>query len=146
MQTSSLTMLLDYLCNIYLVAFTMCLIGSILREVFDSVKNTDSIRIKKVLVSTIFSSFLVSAFSEWIKDYIRYEGYIFACLMTGMWGYYLFTTASNIKVVMAFVKNLLKHVTTPLGESVKDTIDDLEKTNKKRTRKTTAAKKDTDGE
>lgn len=143
MQLTSITELLDYICNTFLVSFIMCLIGSLMRELMSSINDVNNIRLKRVGVSTVFSSFLMSAASTWIKSKVPFAGYIFCCLMAGLWGYQLILVATNIKIMMVFVKNILKNISTPLGEAAKETVNEIEKTKDNNDKPTTTKSKKT---
>lgn len=141
-DTNIMGQLLNYIYNNYAIAFIMCLLGSFIKDAIDGLNNSNTLNIKKIFVSTIFSSFLAGAASDWIKLKISFGGYLFICLIIGMWGFWILKCASNSSIMYIFFKKLFKNLSGPLAKSISDAANEIDNVEKKNKDETTHNKED----
>jgi hypothetical protein len=122
MHSIDLTELLNYL-MMYLIIFFICLIGSLVRDIFDSITNLNHINIKKILISVVFTSVILEAVLKYLN--LSIELYVCVCFFSGMWSFKILELAMDITVVKMLLKNILKNSKNTIGESIADTIEEL---------------------
>ena len=141
-QNMDFNVLLDFLYNNFAVTFLMCMIGAFIRESMGTVNgsNTDRLSIKKIIASTIFSTFVMCACANYLK--ISFSIYAAICVFVGMWGYTLvrlaltgkFVKQAISKAAKIFPNALLKVASSIVEEDNKDAKDE-DSSNDKRSKK-----------
>ena len=78
MDVITLSILLEFLYNKFMVTFILCFIGSIAREAFNAIKMS-RMNIKKLLASTIVASFIICAVLDYVE--IPFSIYTVICIV-----------------------------------------------------------------
>lgn len=75
----------------YLFIMIFCLIGSIVKDTYDTLigKNTN-VNITRILISTLVSSILLFSMSDYLITKISWKVFILPCFIGGMVGFELF--------------------------------------------------------
>lgn len=120
--------LLNYLYNDFAVTFVICLCGAIIKDTMDTYKNINKINIKRVIFSTIFVTILLCAIRVLID--VKFNIYIFICVVAGMWGYIVLDAFSNAKFMLIFLKKIAKGSNSTLGNTISDVLEETEKEEK----------------
>lgn len=134
MDTVSVTILLEYLYNKYLVTFMLCLMGSFMKETMLLSKKYKKINLRKIMLSGFFSSLIVCALTDYVS--MTFAVYSVVCVLFGMWGYQLLLLFLNTNFIKKLVSIFLKNISGPLSkyasdldESIKDIDIDENKNN-----------------
>lgn len=138
MNDITVDILLEFLYNHFAVTFIFCLIGSLIRETTRSTtsKNKESkmLDIKRIVTSTVFSTFLMCACAEYID--LPFSVYAITSVFCGMWGLVIANFAMSGKFMGKFINNFAKKITDPLlkiavesaSETLKENKDDQKQT------------------
>lgn len=131
MQQFTFTLFLDYLYNRFALTFVLCIIGSIIRILINASKERKSVSISKVLASTMFSTVLMCALSEFIP--FTFTVYVLVCVLIGMWNQKILHLFLDSKFMTKLLENSLKTIAGPVSDIIEDTISDTQnnKENKK---------------
>ena len=133
MSDITVDILLEFLYNEFAVTFVFCCIGSWIREAMRLKKKDESkiLNIKRIVTSTVFSTFLMCACLEYID--LQFEVYALVSVFCGMWGLTIINMVVSGKFVIELVKNIIKSlIKNPFVKTVIDTASDsLEEENKK---------------
>lgn len=125
MNEISVDILLEFLYNKFAVTFLMCLIGACIRESLASSKKSDTLNIKKIVASTVFSTFLMCACADYLD--IPFSVYAIVSIFCGMWGLALVKLAMNGKFVHSLLVNIAKKFADPIVKSAIDSASNLDK-------------------
>lgn len=125
----TLALLLDYILNRFLLIFLITLLGSFTHDLYDTYKNLTPISIKRIFISGIFSSMILCAAYEYIKPGFALT--ILVCFCVGAWSFKLFEALMTWSIVESFLKHLLKKSKTIIGETISETIEELDKKDSK---------------
>lgn len=123
----SLSTILEYLYNKFIITFILCLIGAIIREMMSTVKMT-SINIKRMMASIVMASTLMCV----VVDYMDFSFsiYIVVCIVAGIWSPTIMGLVLNSKVMGKIVYALLGHVKEPLAKGVSEALSEIEEESK----------------
>ena len=123
MNQFSIDILLEFL---YKVTLAFCFFGSFLREFFTS-KNTDSnnkrnkFNFGKVIISAIFSTFLMCGGADYLNLELHIEVYAIISVIIGMWGMGIIKQLMNGKFIYkAFCSAISKAIVNPMAKVVVD--------------------------
>ena len=99
MNEITFSVLLEFLYNEFAVTFVFCFLGSCIRSISQTKKQDESksFNVKRIVISTIFSTLLMCTFTEYID--LQFEVYAFASFFCGLWGLQLCKIAMNIKFI-----------------------------------------------
>lgn len=125
MEPLSLNILLDYIYNKFAITLLLCIIGSSIKEYRYAINNKNKIDLKKILLSSIFSSFLLCACSEYIV--LPFSSYAFISILLSMWGFTLIELSLNSRIVVTFIKILFKTTKSIILKSISSTMDEIQK-------------------
>ena len=129
MQDISLYILLDYIYH-YTLTFFICLLGAFIRDCYDTiVKDNVKIMISRIMISSLFASVLICAIDSVIK--VKFSIYVFLALFCGIWGFNILKLILNSKVVLSTIKNIFKHISSPITKGISDTITEMKEEDKK---------------
>lgn len=125
MDDITVYVLLEFLYNRFAVTFILCSFGAIVRETILSTKPNKSKRlnIKKFVISTMFSTFLVCACSEYID--LPIGVYLIFCIFCGIWGIRLMNIAASGSFFKKFTDAIAKIVSNPVLKSAFETASDV---------------------
>ena len=140
MNDVSVDILLEFLYNQFAVTFIFCLVGSWIREATRSVTSKDKeskmLSIKRIVTSTMFSTFLMCACAEYID--LPFSVYAIASVFCGMWGLVIVKITMNGKFITKFFASMAKKFTVPLiksaVESASEIIEEQSKDDQKQTK------------
>ena len=146
MNQFSINILLEFLYK-FAVTLTFCFFGSFLREFLTS-KNTDSnnknkFNFGKVIISAIFSSFLMCGGADYLEIELHIEVYAIISVILGMWGMGIIKQLMNGKFIYkAFCSAISKAIVNPMAKVVvdsalSDSADKLEDNSNKDSTNTT---------
>lgn len=124
MNKFTIALLIDYLYNRYFMIFFICLIGSLIHDLSDTIRNLSQINYRRALASSIFSAIVLSAIIDTVNW--NFSVCVLVCFLTGMWSFKLLELAMNWKAVKTLLINILKNSKNIIGEAVVDTAKDLE--------------------
>lgn len=146
MNTLTLSVLLEYIYDKFLVTFILCLIGASAREIMNTVK-LHKIHIERMMISVIISSAIMCAILDYIE--LHFSIYVFVCIFTGLWSKAVLELLMNSKFVLRILSSItgtmkdpiskatteimseeLKKSSTETKEKNKDTSDNSEKDRK----------------
>lgn len=125
----SVTVLLEYLYNRFLVTFILCMVGSFIKETMVLSKKYKKINIKKVILSGLFSSCIVCAVVDYVS--MTFSIYSIVCVLFGMWGYQLLLLFLNANFMKKFASVVFRNVSGPLSKYANDLDESLKEENKK---------------
>lgn len=134
MNDITVDILLEFLYNHFAVTFIFCLTGALIRETARSTTSKDKeskmLNIKRIVTSTMFSTFLMCACAEYID--LPFSVYAITSVFCGMWGLVMVNLALNGKFITKLSKSMFKKmITDPLIKSaVESATEALEKDNK----------------
>lgn len=123
----SLTVLLEFLYNKFAFTLGMCAVGSLMRSIYETGKKDKKIafNIKGIIVSTLFSTFLMCACSVYID--LAIEIYILLCVLCGIWGLALMKLVMDENFMVKLLANIGKKVADPIIKGTMETISDASK-------------------
>ena len=128
----NINILLEFLYNRFAITFLFCLAGSWIRAAFRKPKKDESkkLDIKRVVTSTLFSTFLMCACAEYIELSIGiYAG---ASVLCGMWGISIIQVVMSENFILVFISNLTKKVADPIVKSTMETVSQVSKEKNKK--------------
>ena len=134
-DTITVDILLEFLYNEFAVTFVFCFLGSCIRSISQTKKQDESksFNVKRIVISTIFSTLLMCTFTEYID--LQFEVYAFASFFCGLWGLQLCKIAMNIKFIDKFLKVIAKSVGNSIikgaSESASEILDEQENSENK---------------
>lgn len=133
MSDITVDILLEFLYNQFAVTFVFCLVGSIIRDWTRTTTSKDKqskmLDIKRIVTSTVFSTFLMCACAEYID--LPFSVYAITSVFCGMWGLVMVNIAINGKFMTNICKNLVKKLVDPvLQTAVESASEILEEENK----------------
>ena len=121
MNDLTFSVLLEFLYNRFAVTFVMCFVGSWMRGVFMNNKNERKIfDIKRVVISTLFSTFLMCACSVYLN--LKVEVYILLSVLCGMWGLAIMKLVMSENFLLLLVKNFSKKVADPIVKGTMEAV------------------------
>ena len=140
MNQFPIDILLEFLYNKFAITFVFCLFGSIIREYWSCI-NTNSngkkggkFNLGKVVISAVFSTFLVCAGADYMNKDLHIEVYAIISIIVGMWGMVIIRCLMNGKFISTFCANLAKNITNPIlksaAESASKSLDNKEESDK----------------
>lgn len=121
---TTVDMIIDYLINNFMISFVMCLLGSLIKDMFDNMQNSSKLSIKKIFISTIFSSFLAASLVDWLRIKISFGAMLLICLLVGMWGFWILKWITKYANVYLLFSNVLKNVNNNIANGVANTMDE----------------------
>ena len=122
MHDITLSVLLDYL-SMYFIIFFVCFVGSLIRDIFDTISNLNHINLKKIIISVVFISVILKAVLDMVD--IPLTMCVLVCFFSGMWSFKLLEIAMNWKVIKTLTKNILINSKDAVCKSVAKTIEEL---------------------
>lgn len=128
MDVITLSILLEFLYNKFMVTFILCFIGSITREAFNAIKMS-RMNIKKLLASTIVASFILCAVLDYVE--IPFSIYTVICIVCGIWSQSVLKTIMHTKFITLCLGRILKKIKEPLIEELSDVIEEMNEDEKK---------------
>lgn len=117
--------LLNYMYNDFAITFVMCLCGALIKDVFETYKNTTKINVRNIILTSIFTTIVLCAIRVSID--IQFNVYILVCVVSGMWGDAIVNVFTNSEIMIIFFKKIVKTINNPLSDAIDDTIKELEK-------------------
>ena len=132
MNQFSLDILLEFLYNKFAITLVFCFFGSFMREYLTS-KNIDSNNKKKskfnfgkVIISAIFSTFLMCGGADYLNVELHIEVYAIISVILGMWGMGIIKQLMDGKFIYkAFCSAISKSIVNPMAKVVVETtLDD----------------------
>ena len=127
MNAVSVDILLEFLYNQFAVTFIFCLVGSWIREATRSVTSKDKeskmLSIKRIVTSTMFSTFLMCACAEYID--LPFSVYAIVSVFIGMWGLVIINVTMSGKFISKFSTNFAKKLTGPLLKSAVESASEI---------------------
>lgn len=127
MDTVSVTILLEYLYNKFLVTFVLCLMGSFIKETMLLSKKYKKINLRKIMLSGVFSSLIVCVITDYVS--MTFAMYSIVCVLFGMWGYRLLLLFLNTNFIKKLVSVILRNVSGPLSKYASDLDESLKDEN-----------------
>ena len=125
MEELTFTLFLDYLYNRFAVTFVLSIIGVVIRELFRSFNNQQRVNIGKLLASTVFSTIIMCAISEYI-DFV-FSLYALCCAIVGIWSNKIIQLVTDSKFMGKVAVRYIKRIATPVAESLEETLKEEEK-------------------
>lgn len=131
MEAITIDILLEFLYKKFAVTFILCLVGSFIREVSITTKGKTSkmLSIKKIVTSTVFSTFLMCACSEYVD--LPFSVYAIINVLCGMWGLAIVDLLITDNFLLKFLRKLIKKIASPLlkifVESVAEVAEEKQK-------------------
>ena len=137
MNEVTIDVLLEFLYNQFATTFVFCAAGSFIRESITSMpkknKKSKLMDTKRIVTSTMFSTFLMCACAEYID--LPFEVYAIVSVFCGMWGLVIVNLAMNVSIITKFASKIVKNITNPIVkstvESITEVLDEQEKSSKK---------------
>lgn len=125
MNDITVHILLEFLYNDFAVTFVFCLIGSWIRETLKTTKkdNKSKIDIKKIVISTVFSTFLMCACAEYID--LPFSVYAVASIFCGMWGLIFANIVMSGNFITKFLQKFAKKVANPILDSAVESASEI---------------------
>lgn len=116
-------MIIDYLLNNYLVSFVMCLLGSLLKDISENLRNSKKLNIRKIFISTLFSSFLAASIMDFLITKLAFPFVIFCDLLIGVWGFWILQWVTSYPNFYAFISKMFKNFvpTEFIGDAMNET-------------------------
>lgn len=131
MSDITVDILLEFLYNHFAVTFVFCLVGSWIRESTRSTMSKDKkskmLDIKRIVTSTVFSTFLMCACAEYID--LPFGVYAITSVFCGMWGLVIVNFAMSGKFMSKFISNFAKKLTGPILKSAVESASEILKEN-----------------
>ena len=119
--------LLEFLYNQFAVTFVFCFAGSIIREFMRSITSKDKeskmIDIRRIVTSTVFSTFLMCACAEYID--LPFGVYAISGVLCGMWGLAIINLVISDKFIYKFSTKVAKKIADPIIKSAVETASEV---------------------
>lgn len=117
MSDITVDILLEFLYNEFAVTFVFCCIGSWIREAMRLKKKDESkiLNIKRIVTSTVFSTFLMCACARYID--LPFEVYAAISVICGMWGLVIINIVINGKFMSKIAVKIAKKISDPILKS-----------------------------
>lgn len=127
MQNISVNILLNYGFN-FLLIFVICLFGSFTRDAYNTVSKKTKISVIRIIISSLFSSIILSALNEYAK--LSFGIFVFVCFCVGMWSFEILKVFFNFKAIFIVIKNIFKQFKDPVFKGISDAMEEVEKQEK----------------
>lgn len=131
MNDITVDILLEFLYNHFAVTFVFCLVGSSIRESTRSTMSKDKeskmLDIKRIVTSTVFSTFLMCACAEYID--LPFSVYAIISVFCGMWGLVIVNFAMSGKFMSKFINTFAKKMTNQLLKNAVESASEALKEN-----------------
>ena len=111
----------------YSITFCICLLGSFVKDVYDTIINKTTINIMKILISTVFTSFIMCEIYDLLN--LSFPAYVFCSFFIGMWGFSLIQSSLNYKYVFIIFKNILSQISQPIFKGISKGMQEIEDDN-----------------
>jgi hypothetical protein len=128
MNEFSIDILLEFLYTKFATTIMFCFFGAFVREYLTS-RSTDSngkkcskFNFGKVLISSIFSTFLLCAAADYVNKAFSIEVYLILAIVLGMWGMSIIRALMDGKFLYSLFTNLGKSITNPILKGVADSV------------------------
>jgi hypothetical protein len=118
-----MAVLLDYVLNRFLIVFMLCILGSLTRDVYDTILHLTPISIKQILISSISSTVVLCAVFEYVAFNIA--TCVLVCFCAGIWSFKFLEILMNWEYVKTFLSHILKNTKTVVGTSLSETIEEI---------------------
>lgn len=113
----------NYLGNLGLVFF-ICFVGSLSKDIIDTIKKLNHIEVKKDLISALFCSLGLTAIFEHYK--LSIGTCVFVCFFVGIWSFEILKLAMDWQVVRTLLKHFFKNSKNVLSNSLAETIEEMD--------------------
>lgn len=125
MEELSIDVLLEFLYNRFAVTFLFCMFGSFTREIFLPVKKKKSqmLNIKRIVTSTVFSTFLMCTFADYIE--LTFSAYAVVSIVCGIWGLIIVQIVVNENFVTKFLLKLVDKIPSPVVKSAAESAEEI---------------------
>lgn len=125
MEDLSIDVLLEFLYNRFAVTFLLCMVGSLTREMFLPTKKKKSklLNIKRIVTSTVFSTFLMCTFADYID--LTFSAYAVLSILCGIWGLIIVQIAVNENFVMKLLLKLADKIPNSLAKSAAESASEV---------------------
>lgn len=125
MEDLSIDALLEFLYNRFAVTFLLCMFGSFTREVFLPVKKKKAqvINIKRIVTSTVFSTFLMCTLADYIE--LTFSAYAVVSIICGIWGLIIVQVAVNENFVTKFLLKMVDKIPSPVVKSAAESASEI---------------------
>lgn len=119
----SLSNVLEYLYDKFILTFILCLIGAIIREMMNTVKLL-SIDIKRMMASVVMASALMCI----VVDYVHFQFsiYIVICIVAGVWSPYIMEMVLDSKFMGKLVRGILSGMKGPITKEVAKAMSEMD--------------------
>lgn len=115
----SIDLLLKFISE-FSVTLIFCIIGSWTRAIVKSSKNKNKMDLDEIIISTIFSAFLMCSGAQYI--HLPFEVYATLSIICGMWG----KVFINLLVSERFMRNLIGNLTKLIkSDNIREVVDDV---------------------
>lgn len=128
MNEFSIDILLEFLYAKFATTIVFCFFGAFVREYLTS-RSTDSngkkcskLNFGKVMISSIFSTFLLCAAADYVNIELNIEVYSIIAIVLGMWGMSIIRAIMDAKFLHTLASNLAKSVANPILKGVADSL------------------------
>lgn len=117
MSDITVDILLEFLYNEFAVTFVFCCVGSWIREAMRLKKKDESkiLNIKRIVTSTVFSTFLMCACAGYID--LPFEVYAAISVICGMWGLVIINVVISGKFMNKVAVKIAKKISDPILKS-----------------------------
>ena len=136
MNEFSIDILLEFLCTKFAITIMFCFFGAFVREYLTS-RSTDSngkksskFNFGKVLISSIFSTFLMCATANYVSIDLQIEVYLLIAIVLGMWGMSILRCVMDANFLQSLFTNLAKSVANPIFKGVAESVSKSLETSK----------------
>ena len=128
MNEFSIDILLEFLYTKFATTIMFCFFGAFVREYLTS-RGTDSngkkcskFNFGKVMISSIFSTFLLCAAADYVNKEFNIEVYSIIAIVLGMWGMSIIRALMDAKFLQSLFTNLTKSIANPILKGVADSV------------------------
>lgn len=111
----------------YSITFCICLLGSFVKDAYDTIVNKTPIRIIRILISTLFSAFAMCALYSSFPT--NFSVYVFLSFFSGLWGFTLIQFAMNFKIIFVIFKNIFSEVSGPIFKGIGKGMQEIQNAN-----------------
>ena len=123
MDDLTVYVLLEFLYNKFAVTFVFCSVGYFIREFTSKDKKSKTSIIKKFVITTMFSTFLMCACAEYID--LPIGVYAIFSIFCGIWGLQIINIVVSGNFFKKFTHALSKLITNPVIKSAVETASDV---------------------
>lgn len=127
MNEFTFDILLEFLYKKFAITFALCVFGSLIRKWFPT-KSTDpnhkKILVGEVLISAVFSTFLMCAVADYVNIDLHFEVYAIISIVLGMYGIRIIRLIMDGKFMISFIKNFAKSFANPTLKNVVNSASD----------------------